>query len=145
MAAARKQNHSRWHHLYKHIDTDNICVYCGLPADTYDHVPPLSRVDDYRALVTHQETYILVSCCRQCNSLLSNSLQENIICRYDVLKIRLRSRLNKHIMKREWTQEEIAQLGPNLKTKIMRAVNLHNRAQERLQYSPNFLELLKYV
>ena len=36
-----------------------MCVYCGQPADTLDHVPPLNRIDDYEAMGLMEEHYLL--------------------------------------------------------------------------------------
>lgn len=145
MASKRNRDYTRWNQLYKHINTNNTCIYCGLPAVTFDHVPPISRVDDYRAMQLESEVYLLVPSCNQCNSLLSNSLQENIICRMDTLKIKLKRKLNKHIMDIEWTDSEIAALGPNLKTTIKKAIAMHRLAQQRLTYEPDILDLMKYI
>lgn len=61
--------YQRFHHRYKMPRLNSImakmCWYCGDPADTVDHVPPLSCVGDER------ERHWLLPACRECNCALS--------------------------------------------------------------------------
>lgn len=83
---------------YITIDTPSdllfTCFYCGEIASTKDHVPPLSRFHDYYAIY-NQHRPIQVPCCGECNSLLGNTLQQNIYKRVEDLKIKLTTRYKK--------------------------------------------------
>lgn len=88
-------------------DKPFTCFYCGQPADTVDHVPPLSRVNDYRSLKLEREIYVKVACCGECNTLLGNSLQESIVEREDHLKELLADKYKRLTKCLNWTKEAL--------------------------------------
>lgn len=94
-----------------------LCVYCGEPADCVDHVPPLSRVYDFRTLQV-PEKYFRVKCCTACNNMLGNTLQSDLLERIDVAKGMLRKRLGKRDVSYLWVEEDLDDLGPNLRSHI---------------------------
>jgi hypothetical protein len=78
-----------YQHGYKLIrDKEDTlaCVYCGLPAGKLDYYPPLTQVTNYERLKPQTEIYIKVHCCTECNSLLSNTLQDDFEERIEFLK-----------------------------------------------------------
>lgn len=85
---------------YVTIDTPDgllfTCFYCGEPASTKDHMPPLSRFHDYYAIYD-QHRPLQVPCCNECNILLGATLQPNIYKRVEELKIKLTTRYKKII------------------------------------------------
>jgi len=98
------------------------CIYCGDPADTVDHVPPLSRAHDYETLNLANTRYIKVHCCRECNGIAGASLQESIIQRVEYVKDRLARVHRSDFMASEWDEEEIDELGPTMKAHLKAAV-----------------------
>lgn len=122
-----------------------LCVYCGQPADTLDHCPPLSRIDDYESLGLQRELYLTIASCNQCNRMASDSLQDNIFERIDHVKDRLSKKLKRHLKRVEWDDEEIEELGPNLTS----AVLAHNKNTElaisRLEYYRGFDVLMDWI
>ena len=77
---------------------DDSCYYCGLQATQIDHVVPkstlkllsLSTVDITMDILKNRS--LKVHSCRECNSVLSNSLQATLAERKKELKKRLRKR-----------------------------------------------------
>jgi 5-methylcytosine-specific restriction endonuclease McrA len=54
----------------------NNCVYCGVTANTVDHVIPISWFKAgkrKKCKANHKKN--LVACCRECNMLASNKVQ----------------------------------------------------------------------
>lgn len=144
----RKTNKSRYSHLYHRKNAERSdnnlywrCVYCGEPADQLDHVPPLTRVDDYKALGIAKEIYITVPCCGDCNSSLSNSLQDNIFERIDHLKSKLYKKYAKSTSA-EWDDDEIAELGPALRSHVVAATRSQSLIKRRYEYEGGYAALM---
>lgn len=123
--------------FYTHPDGYHVCVYCGDPADSVDHVPPSSRVSDYQALGLEKEEYLLVKACRSCNKLLSDSLQDSIISRIDELKRRLKKR-KAYWTADDWSEEDLEELGPNLRSLIGASVNKQCNQKRRYEYKGGY-------
>lgn len=109
------------------------CVYCGDPADCRDHVPPLSRVDDYHAIGLIREQYIKVPCCAECNRLASDSLQDNILDRVEHIKNKLARKYVRRLHT-EWDLDELDELGPNLRSAILHNSKKIKRATIHINY-----------
>lgn len=111
-----------------------LCIYCGLPADTYDHVPPISRVEDYRAYYLEREEYLKICSCRQCNNYLGDTIQPSVLDRLDALKIILEKKLSKYLRMGDWTEEELSNLNGRLKQTVEDGIRLRDAAEYRLDY-----------
>lgn len=87
--------------VYKKIDVPwefrNICFYCGEFSQHDDHVPPTSRYHDFMAMYDCHPP-LLIPACKQCNSLLGDSLQRDIYERFEECKLRLLKKLDKYLM-----------------------------------------------
>ena len=118
-----------------HKDGYRQCIYCGEPADTLDHVPPKTRVYDYRSLNLIKEYYFKVYCCKECNNLLSDTLQDCLFDRIEVLKAKLYRRYRRYLKIPEWEAEELAELGKTLKEEVLSAIRLRDAIEYRLDYS----------
>ena len=111
------------------------CFYCGTPADTFDHQPPLSRVHDYEALGLVNESYVKVPCCRECNSMLGASLNECLISRERQVKKLIAHKYRSALKTPDWPAEEIKKLGKNIKSKVNVAIEIRDAIELRLDYS----------
>lgn len=110
------------------------CVYCGEPATERDHVPPLTRFYDYEALGFKRNFYMLVPCCGRCNSLLSNSLQDDILKRVEHLKNLLAKKNKKRLKAPEWDFEECRDLGPNLRSYVTTEDRKAQKIRNAIEY-----------
>lgn len=119
---------------HAHNGSWHECFYCGMPADTVDHFPPVSRVHDYRSLGLLHETYVTVSSCKECNSILADSLQETLIDRVEALKNKLQKRLKKHLKMPEWFQDEVDEMGAVMRSFIAGQERQRELAQCRMDY-----------
>jgi len=144
----RNAARSRYSGLYSTAPSERsefgwpLCVYCGDPADTIDHVPPISRVDDYRALFRGRETFLLVKCCKPCNTMLANELQADIFERIDAVKYRLKRKIRRDDYALQWSQDEIAQLGKNLRSKVVSSMKKIESTQRRIDYRGGYRAIL---
>lgn len=119
-----------------------LCVYCGDPADTIDHVPPLTRVEDYRALRRGKESYLMVKACRPCNSMLGDDLHADIFERIDSVKYRLKRQIKRDDYALQWSKQDIALLGKNLRSKVVSSMKRIEAVQRRIDYRGGYKALL---
>lgn len=146
-----KHDRTQHEHLYqrfggrRHEHGYLLCFYCGMPADTFDHHPPLSRVDDFLALSMLHERFIKVPCCSECNNLLGSSLTYGLIGREALLKSMLRKKYKKSITHAQWSEEELDGLGKNLRSKVIVALAKMSEIDMRLEYSDGLNDYLEYL
>lgn len=102
-----------------------VCFYCGVPADSVDHVIPRSLLrdlaDDPQALasLTASGRVLEVDACRECNSRLGNVYDDTLEDRRARLKKKLRSRYRRLLEMPDWTDSELGRLGPYLQRRVI--------------------------
>ncbi len=99
---------------YKKLIDDHICIYCGLPADVIDHLTPWAWRDS--GMIIRK---VLVPACKECNSLLSSSLQTTVGERIQEAKTRLEKRYLKLLKRPVWTLDELLEVSENLRVGIL--------------------------
>ena len=129
----------------RHQDGYPLCVYCGQPADSLDHVPPLSRVDDYRALGLVREMYLLVPACRDCNALAGSTLQATFPERVEYVKDEITRKNRRVIAAPEWDQDEIDELGGSLKAYIIAQERKRKRLTSLVEYYAGVDHILDHL
>lgn len=135
----RKRKGSESQELYRLIQGERgpfypLCVYCGAPATCRDHVPPLSRIDDYRALRLRRELFLLVPSCDNCNLLLGSTLQTNIFERIEYLKDILSRKHKKKLDRAEWDDDEVLELGRYLRSFVAVETAKDLNTRKRIEY-----------
>ena len=93
----------------------HVCTYCGVPADTFDHVPPVTVAYELTREWLDKNGYglWLVPACRQCNTRLGAKRVLTVEHRAKAIWNRLHRDLEK-VRSAEWTMEELMELGPRL-------------------------------
>lgn len=124
-----------------------LCVYCGQPADTRDHYPPISRVYDYESIGLKHEIYIKVPSCRVCNSLASDFLDDNFLDRVERVKDSIRKKYSKHFKNFEWDETELEEreIGRNLRTKILEGSKKQKIYSSMIEYYKGVDMLIKKI
>jgi len=117
-------------HYEKKFRWVNFCVYCGQPKECLDHVFPLSLASglDLSRPSVKQELFQglnIVPSCSSCNRIASDYAFINIRLKRQFIQERIRKRYLKKLRAVEWTQEELSEIGYNLKSQIKK-LN-HNR------------------
>lgn len=127
---ARAEAKKRIGHLYSRfgyrrddegsICAEQQCTYCGLRAETQDHVPPLVWVHSLGSeFFNNAKTLLLiVPACLECNITLSNYRLFTIKERTRYLLGRYTKKYKRFLRGTAWTEEELDELGYSLKTKI---------------------------
>jgi len=106
-----------------------LCYYCGQISDTIDHVVPQSTLLQLATLEDTEITYkvlrqraLKVPACRECNCLLSDSLQDTLAERKAFLKKKLRKRYARLLEIPQWEEGELDELGRNLNDYIRNSI-----------------------
>jgi hypothetical protein len=120
----------------------NPCYYCGLPADTIDHVIPRSilkavrRSGDEiltRAIVDRRRTYT-VAACRECNGLAGATYHETLEERVAYVRHRLAKRHRSALATPDWTPRELFTLSRELRNRVIAALHERDLTRRRLRY-----------
>jgi hypothetical protein len=119
-----------------------LCVYCGDPADAVDHVPPLSKIVQYRGLGVNREMYLLAKTCRPCNQMLGSTLQTDILSRIDEAKSLLRKKLGRRDVGYTWAEEDLEDLGRNLRSHVGSAMRKTESLIRRIEYRGGYRAVL---
>ena len=81
------------------------CTYCGMPADTEDHFPPLSV----------SNSGFLLPACRRCNLFASNLYAFDFNARVRRVQESIERRFGSLLTMPDWDGDEISELGENLR------------------------------
>lgn len=82
--------------LYDYPDPGSgKCFYCGDKSTSVDHIPALDLVDKYGPWSFHEDVFLKVQACHQCNSLLGN-LDKSLHDRYEFLYLKI-SKIYQHL------------------------------------------------
>jgi hypothetical protein len=112
------------------------CHYCGIPADTYDHVPSLSKVHALGLECFEKEGVRLwiVPACRECNSILSADNCDTVGERKKLIKKKLASRYSRYLKSAKWTPKELDELGYNLRQAIEQGADIKEWVRRRIDW-----------
>ena len=121
-----------------HIEFEDVpgrCVYCGMPSDSIDHVPPQSA---RQAVIDlgHQKRFpfVEVECCRECNSLLGARFW-TVRDRRRYIRDKLANRYSSHLNMPDWSRDEIAALGHNLQVRIEHDLVIRDIVRQRIAFA----------
>ena len=120
----------------------NPCYYCGLPADTIDHVIPQSFLkairrsgDDLlaKAITDRRRTYT-VPACRECNGLAGAKYHETLDERATFVRNRLAKAHRSALATPDWSPRELFQLSRDLRNRVIAALHERDLTRRRLRY-----------
>ena len=120
--------------LYRLIENDGICVYCGMPAWTTDHFLPLSVVSALDGIVIRPNGRVLVPACGHCNSVARDALFKTVAAKRRYIQKRLAEKNAKLLSLPTWTDEQLKELGPNLRAKIKADINRRRVIEDRIAW-----------
>ena len=109
------------------------CHYCGAPATTKDHIIPISYNYNGRPNNANAKGGKTVDCCRECNSLLGAKALFTIEERAHELAECLERRYKKELNAPVWADEDLEELGPNLRKQVEAKQFLRLEILERLR------------
>lgn len=120
------------------------CHYCGLLADTVDHVIPQSILANIHnggdtaltALVSDRRRRLVVPCCRECNGLAGAVLDRSLADRTARVRARLARRYRKALSMPDWSHAELAALGDGMHALIRAGLEERDTTRRRLAWKP---------
>ena len=106
-----------WHE-YERLPGSMGCYYCGDPANTVDHIPPLSAVDTRKTDDWRKDgfKFLKVRCCSACNSSLGPKWLFRPLDRAKYIEERLIRKYEREA--NLWSEEEIKEMGPEFQRTI---------------------------
>lgn len=127
------------------LKTEYTCEYCGLVADTVDHVPPVSIRPVLVGLgLDSMYPFVVVRACRQCNSTLGDRALWTVEQRRDYIKSWLQRRYKKYLNLPDWTDAELNALEYSLRTTTIHRLNVKKITLLRIEFAGgNRLPLLE--
>jgi hypothetical protein len=84
------------------------CIYCGEAANSDEHFPPASY---------SSRGYILPSCV-ECNSFAGIACPTDFEARAQFVKNKLKKKYKRHLRSPDWSNDEMSEIGFNLKTGV---------------------------
>jgi ribosomal protein L37AE/L43A len=121
--------------------SQNICYYCGQPADSIDHVIPQAMLRQLVCLEDGEITKAIlrkralkVWACRECNSLLSSSYQDSLVERKQFLKEKLKKKYKRIIALPKWDEDDLNEMGYVLRQYIENAARLKEFIVQRIAW-----------
>lgn len=107
------------------------CVYCGAPASTFDHVPPLHYVarnpDCDERLLKHPS-------CAECNSALNGAILLTLKERREYIRQYLRRKYSSYLKMPLWDEDELEELSDTFAEEIKRASKFAEYVKQRVGY-----------
>lgn len=112
-----------------------VCVYCGDPADTSDHLIPTALTGKER------RRYVLtVPSCLQCNSAISDRVVHSINDRRRIAQAHIARKFKKILSVPDYSPEEIHEFEGSLRASVIQAQSTKEWVTSRLRWpeDPHF-------
>lgn len=107
----------------------HVCIYCGRPADTVDHLLP----NGYTGTATRRYTAV-VPACRWCNSSLGSRVTWSITERREMVNEMIRRKYKTVLRTNDFTKAELHEFGPSLRMDIEASLRAKKQVQEMLDW-----------
>lgn len=105
------------------------CVYCGIPCQTVDHIPPICHRDMLPA-----KDWYCVTACSECNTGLGGRFLLTFEERFRFVKAWLCSRYKKQLQAVDRSDKELKTFGPTLRKRLQAGLKTKAAVIERLTY-----------
>lgn len=106
-----------------------VCVYCGMSANTKDHLLPRTWTGD-----AARHHVITVPACLECNVLIADRYIPAVNERRRIAQDQLRKRNKRLLQMPDWTSEDIDQFGKTLRSTIERGLHDKKLIEARLAW-----------
>jgi 5-methylcytosine-specific restriction endonuclease McrA len=112
------------------------CTYCGLPAESVDHVIPRNHRRAALAVGARWNARVAdtVPACCECNQLASALVFRGVVEKRSYIHQRLRARYSWALKTANWSEEELDELGPTLRSSVDAAIAAKRLIHRRLRW-----------
>ena len=120
----------------------NPCYYCGVTASGIDHVVPqkllrgavlAGDLDSYFDMTGHGRI-LEVDSCQQCNSILGAKFDSSLAERKARVKARLKQKLAHDLAMPDWSEDQLNELSPDLRTWVVQGLLRREIARSRINW-----------
>lgn len=122
-------DHLRFHRAQRIEYPQGVCVYCGMPGYTKDHLLPVTRTGE-----AQRKFVAVVPACGECNYGLSDKCGHRISERREEAHKNIRKKHARVLKTPPWSKKALAELGPLLRTHIQSSVNQRQVVLDRLAW-----------
>ena len=114
-----------------------VCVYCGDPATTKDHVVPYSFAGGLPSRLRKggRDAGETVPACHDCNSWLGSRMLLTVTERKRAIAESLPKRHAKLLASPTWDVDELLEVGKSLQAIIVRTAEQRARIEKRIQWA----------
>ncbi len=119
---------------------DLVCVYCGILADTEDHIVPrhlLKRAEELSldlSKVMRMRSWVMPAC-RECNSSLSGQVFPTLKERRAAAHKSIRRKYRAYLRIPDWTDEELETMGQQAQREIVAGLAVRDWVRGRLRWN----------
>lgn len=106
-----------------------VCVYCGFPSNTRDHLLPVTSSGE-----TLRRRVLTVPACGECNSAISDKGGHTISERRAIAHDHLRRKHKALLAVKDRTPSELEEYGPNLRAHIIKNMETRRAIHSRLEW-----------
>lgn len=109
---------------------DGVCTYCGMPGYTKDHLLPVTLTGE-----AARKFVAVVPACSECNNAINDRGGSRIHERRELAHTYLKKRYRRLLATgKRWTPTELAELGPNLRSKVKESLTRAEVARHRIEW-----------
>jgi len=122
------------------MSIEHVCTYCGILADSEDHVVPrhlLARAGELSldlSKVMRMRSWVVPSC-RECNSMLSGRLFPTLAERRAAAQKGIRRKYASYLRIPDWSDAELATMGPTAQREIVAGIAVRDWVRSRLRWN----------
>lgn len=108
---------------------EHVCIYCGRPSDTVDHLLP----SGYTGTASRRYTAI-VPACRWCNSSLGARITWSITERREMVREMIRRKYKNILRTNDFSKAELREFGPTLRSQIEASMRAKKQVEQMLNW-----------
>ena len=106
----------------------NQCLYCGQPAESDDHFPPV-------VFTGPAGLGFLLPSCNECNGIVGAKHPTDLWSRCDLAKASIRKKYRHFLLVPEWSDDEIKEMGPSFRKGLSAWKKTHEQVKKRIAWS----------
>lgn len=138
----RNEDERRLNHLYsRKFKKYGRCIYCGDTEQCLDHVYPISKLGMNDLSKINRPLFKiffqglnLVPSCFECNALAEDRSFVSIREKRKFIQSKIKKKYKKILNLPEWSEEEIKELGPNLRKSVKFSINQKESVKRRIMW-----------